>query len=343
MAGAAMALTLTALTPAPACADEPSDSNGARAAELLRAGAAAAKAKQWDACIQAYGAAVTLQDTPVASGELGLCEEQAGRFADAHRHLRAALDAAPLQKKVEPWSRYQAAMTRVAERVAILFVTVTPMNALAVLDGRPVGRADGRYFALEPGEHTIAACLAGYDDAAETLQVAAGEVPSLHLELRRRPLRAPVVTAAPVIVPAKPPGSPASAPAPPVPWYVPGPTPRGAAAIVGYAAGATALVAIASGATAIGLEVDRGSLDRYGRDLECTPSKSSAPVCSALYERSMQRDAALEVSIGTWIGAAALGGLALGLAFGLDRTSSGPKLAPTVSANGVGIVVVGGW
>src|SRR5690242_1397185 len=102
--GSAVAsLLLVCLRIAPAFAVGSNDSDPARLAALLRAGDEAAKAKDWRACSQAYSDALAIEDAPRTAGELGLCEEQLNRFADAHRHLDRAMDAAPTDPKTEPW------------------------------------------------------------------------------------------------------------------------------------------------------------------------------------------------------------------------------------------------
>lgn len=339
MGAAGIALVLLA---APARAEQPSDTDRARAVELRRAGAAATKARQWDACIRAYVSAQALEDTALAAGDLGLCEEQAGRFADAHRHLDRALAAAPAQNNGEPWKRYRAAMTRVLDRVAIVFLTVTPTEALVVLDSSPIGQADGRYIAVEPGKHTISARLEGHEDATRSLTVSARDLPYVHLALTPLPAAPPGPDSNAA---RKPPIAPATlAPLPAIPWYAPTSTPRGAALVVGAVAGATALVAIVSGGMAIGLEVERASLDGTRSDMECAPGKASPPrVCASLWQVGTQRDAATDIAIGTGIGAAVLGGIAVGLAFGLDRNPTSPRVAPMATASGGGIVVLGAW
>ena len=153
------------------------------AAALLRTGTEAAAAKKWPACIEALSAAAAIEDAPKTWGELGLCEEQAGRFVAAHDHLFRAMEAAPTQGRKEPWTRYQTALARVKERVAVMIVTAFPPNAKVVLDGRPLGPADGRAFAVEPGTHTVGARLAGYEDQVETRTVRARDVPTFHFQL----------------------------------------------------------------------------------------------------------------------------------------------------------------
>lgn len=60
---------------APALADEPSPTDQIRLATLLRKAETAAKARQWEACVQAYTEAMAIEDAPRTAGELGLCEE----------------------------------------------------------------------------------------------------------------------------------------------------------------------------------------------------------------------------------------------------------------------------
>src|SRR5262249_6806271 len=142
---------------------------------------------RWEACIEWLTAASDIEDAATTWGDLGLCEEQAGRFAASHSHLRRALEAAPTQPKQSPWKQYQAALGRVTQRGALLIVTTTPPHAPVILDGRPLGLADGRTFAVEPGTHTVAARLPGHTDAVETRTMRALDVPNMHLKLKPIP------------------------------------------------------------------------------------------------------------------------------------------------------------
>ncbi len=163
---------------------EPADPS--KIASLLRAGSEASNAKRWTACIEAFTTAAAIDPASKTWGDLGLCEEQAGRFVAAHDHLFRALEAAPTQPTKEPWSRYHAALARVKERVALLVVSTSPPNARVILDGRPLGPADGRAFAVEPGKHTIGARLAGYEDVVETRTMRARDMPAFHFQLKAK-------------------------------------------------------------------------------------------------------------------------------------------------------------
>jgi hypothetical protein len=335
------------------------DATKASLAEHLRAGSVASKAKQWNACIQAYTAAAAIEGAPATWGELGLCEEQAGRFLDAYNHLRRAVDATPPElppEKAAQWKRFDAAQVRLRKRLVILFVTVTPTRAAVILDGRPVGRVDGRHIAVEPGTHTVAARLEGYHDAVEPPRTwSAGDIPRVHLELTPKPPGLPAATESPLpaakastLPAAKASGGASSPSAPrgsevtaPLPWYMPAPTPRGVlvpAAMVGL--GALAI----SGVTALALEVDRGSLQKQvGSDSACASATGQAqPACQALDERFHQRNTAVDVTIGALIATAVLGG-AGGLALGLERRSRGPAVVPAAGQHGGGIFVRGAW
>lgn len=346
LCGTLCALPVSA-DPKPADAAHATSGNHSRAADLVRTGAQAALAKRWAECVEALTEAVALEDAPRTWGDLGLCEEQAGRYAAAYMHLRRAMEGAPANPNKDPWTRYQAARARVAERVALLMVTTYPPNARVVLDGRPLGAADGRAFAVEPGTHTIAARLEGYLDETETRTMRAKDTPMVHLHLRPKPRTETPAEAA--VSASSAPGPGASSPPPRAPMsappeasrlFVPDLSARGLLVGLTYATGA---VALASGGAWTGLEVDRASLRSRVDDAACSPVNPSPPAtCAELMERKQQRDAAGDVAIGTGIAALTLGAAA-GLAIGLELRTSRAAVAPVVSQGGGGIEVRGVW
>jgi hypothetical protein len=334
--GAAAVLALFA---ASARAGEPAEADRARLATLLRSGADAAKAKHWDDCVTALGAALAIDGAATTAGDLGLCEEGASKFALAFRDLRRALEAAPTDAK-DPWTKYRAAMARVRERVAVVLVTAYPSAARVVVDGRPLGPADGRGVAVEPGTHTFAARLDGYDDATETRTMAARDVPQVHLQLKPKPQApAPATPPQTSAKPVSPAPSPTRAPAP-APWYKPAWSPRGVLVSLAYASAATLLV---SGETALALEIDRQSKIAKLGETGCGPGSSPQPApCTALHERVVQRNAAEGVFIGTTIATGVFAG-ATGLVNVLGRSPLRPSVAVNASPYGGGIAVVGTW
>lgn len=329
----------TLFCPTRASADEPRPSARARIAALLGKAEAAAKAKQWEACTQAYTEALALEDAPRTAGELGLCEEQLGRFADAHGHLDRAMDAAPTEPVAAPWKGYRAALVRLRDRVALLFITASPPDAKVVLDGRPIGRGDGRYVAVEPGMHTIAARLAGYEDASKTVTVTAPSAPHIDLELRQAqaPAPSPPATSAPRTAA---PRAVSLAPAPPAPppWYLPAASPRGV--LVSLAAVGVA-TAIASGSTSIALEVDRASMRATLSTGACSAARTPA-LCDALAERYEQRNLAFGWTIGATLTSGLLAGAA-GIAGWLERDATRPRVSLEIGANKGTLVLGGSW
>lgn len=341
---AATAVCALLASSAPALAGGPNQGEAARLAALLREGEAAANARRWEACAAAYGEALKIEDAPRTAGELGLCEEQLQRFADAHRHLDRAMDAAPTDAAAEPWKRYQAAMVRLRTRVAVLFVTVAPPDAAVVLDGRPIGRADGRGIAVEPGPHTIAARLRGYADAVKTITAVAPSSPHIDLVLRRLPPPPAAAPAVPKAPPSAAPSAPVSSGASSVPlpfrWCVPEATPRG---VLAPMACVGVLASLAGGVTALVLEAERASLRSRVTIIECRPEDPSPPaVCAPLHERRLQRDIAVDVTLTAGIATAVLAGAA-GIAYGFEQRTTRPRVVPTVGLNGGGIVVLGAW
>ena len=330
-------------------AAEPAPDSRAQLPALLQAGADASKAKHWEACIEAYSRAAAIEEAPATLGELGLCEEGAGSYARAHPHLKNAAAAFPPDHALR--KRYQAALARVAQDVAIVLVTTTPTDARLVVDGRPLGPGDGRNIAVEPGRHVFAARLPGYKDTAKTITVNARDMPNVELLLEPVPapeLPAPKVL--PAILPPAAPRSPArdggSASLLPLPlrWCVPAWSARG---VLGPAACAGVLAGAVSLGTWIGFDVHYSSM-RPGLDARgftaatCAPGSPSAGSveCEDIFARREQRNTALGVLIGTGIAAGALV-VATGVAIMVEPL--GPRVAATAGKDGGGVVLQGTW
>jgi hypothetical protein len=332
-------VTIAALS---SCAPDASGSDAPDLPALLRTGSQAASARRWGACIDALSAAAAIDNAPKTWGELGLCEEQAGRFVAAHDHLFRAVEAAPTVERKEPWTRYQAALARVKERVAVVIVTASPPNAKVVLDGRPLGAADGRAFAVEPGKHTIGARLAGYVDKVETRTMRAHDVPTFDFQLAKAdaaPMPASSATAPPDARTVQPPSVPRPSRSG---LFVPGWSPRGVLVGLTYAGAAAVVV---SGGTWIGLEVDRVSLRGRVPGDACgsSPSAPASPaICSALSERRQQRDTAADLTMGLGIATGAVA-FASAIAITLEWRASRAVVAPVVHDRGGGLVLGGVW
>lgn len=337
--------------PSRAAAD-PAGGDRAQLAALLRAGASAARARKWDACIESYSKAVAIEEAPTTFGELGLCEEAAGRYAAAHPHLRRAV--AGMAPGAGGRAGYQAALGRVVELVAIVFVTLTPTDAHLVVDGRPYVLGDGKHVVLEPGRHVFSARREGYEDASKTLPLNAGDMPNVELVLDKLPDAAAAPPAEPPraagpapAAPARPAGpalQPVSAPSLPLPlrWCVPAWSARG---VLGPAA-CTGVVALAASAgAAIGLTVHwqsmRDSLVARGAGVSsCYGAGAATAECRELLSRQEQRDTAQDVLIGAAIATGGLMGMA---AIAIAVEPLGPRITAAASPNGGGIAVQGTW
>ncbi len=336
-------LRLVTIAAVSCCAANASGADAPDLATLLRTGSQAASARRWGACIDALSAAAAIDNAPKTWGELGLCEEQAGRFVAAHDHLFRAVEGAPTVERKEPWTRYQAALARVKERVAVVIVTASPSNAKVVLDGRPLGAADGRAFAVEPGTHTIGARLAGYADKVETRTMRARDVPIFDFQLEAKI----DTTVTPATSATAPPDArtvqPPTVARPGLSGlFVPGWSPRGVLVGLTYAGAAAVVV---SGGTWIGLEVDRASLRGRVPGDACgsSPSAPASPaICSALSERRQQRDTAADLTMGLGIATGAVA-VASAIAITLEWRASRAVVAPVVHDRGGGLVLGGVW
>lgn len=332
-------------------AAEPTADERARLEELLRTGADAKEAKKWSACVDALWDALAIEDSPTTAGDLGLCEEQVGRFGDAMNHVFRALAAAtPSMRDKEPWKSYQAASDRLITQVAMVGIRVHPPHAWVVIDGRPHGKADGQVIALSHGKHTIVARAEGYEDASDTRLVTASGVPNIHLDLKPKPKAASTVTPPAAATAAT--EAPASAVGPPVA----GPRPEllnpcrmapSASGVLGPLACGAAMAFVVTGAVAIDAEVQaasmRGSLVARGFGAgTCAPGQPGAgsAECSEIARRAARRDdvANATIAAGVVTGLLAVG---TGLAIGLENR--GPGVKATVGPHGGGLIVHGSW
>jgi hypothetical protein len=189
-AAAAAAIAVALIESAPASAQSAADGpTEPTAAELIKAGAAAAASGQYEVCARAYAAALEKELSHATAGELGVCEEALGRNLVAYDHLWYALGgevrAAPAPVRAQ-WARFRKSYERVMNRVARVFVSVMPNHAEVLLDGRSLGtQVDGHTFAVLPGAHVWTARLPGRADITVVQTGRGGDMPdvSMHFPL----------------------------------------------------------------------------------------------------------------------------------------------------------------
>jgi hypothetical protein len=239
------------------------------------------------------------------------------------------MEAAPANTQQDPWKRYEAAIVRLRERVVLLIVTTEPSSARVIVDGVPVGQGDGQTIPVEPGRHTIAGRLDGYEDkVVQTDDLRAGAIPNIQITLTPKP-RAP---SSPVKLPSSSSGAPArEAPSNVARLLTPAWSPRGVLVTAAYVGTAAVLV---SGATAIGFEVHRASLQSTLDQKGYTPGAclyglppSTPGECADILVRTDQRDTARDVLMGSGIALAALWG-----ASETERSTSTTSAVSVISA-----------
>ncbi len=335
--GGLASLCGTARAQAPAL---PDPALAAKRSTLLTDAANARTAKQWQRCIDALREALTIADAPETRGELGLCQEGADRLTEAYASLKGALDSVPAAKeRVQPWATFQAALARVTARTVLFVITASPPSCEVFLDGQPIGKADGRYYALKPGPHTFVGRLDGYQEATESATVAKDKPRNVHLQLIPLPAPPPSVPSVPSVTIARPADarpSTAGAPKSGAVRFVPSASPRGAA--LGFAYTSAALGLVAASFT-IGLEVDRASMASGHEPDTCTDVHASSRFCVQLHERREQRNLAGGLALG-------LGGLTVGTGLVVvlaDILGPRARIAPVVGREGGGLVVGGAW
>ncbi|WP_437309541.1 TonB-dependent receptor domain-containing protein [Sorangium sp. So ce388] len=116
---------------------------------------------------------------------IALTYEELGRFADAHRYYDDALEG---ETDAQVVADVQAALARIAPRVAVVQIVTSPPGARIYVDRKDLGVRGmaPRRLALAEGRYRILVELAGYEPVAvDALDVKLGETKEVLLVLRR--------------------------------------------------------------------------------------------------------------------------------------------------------------
>jgi PEGA domain len=320
-----------------------------RADAIYKQGVLLYSEKKWTDAEAAFRAAWELNPTFDVAYNLGSTEYQLGKYRDAADHLSRAVRDWPLLKATS--SLRQTAQQRLAEsraQVAALTVKVNVERAEVLVDGKPAGRSP---LALEvfvtAGTHAVMARLEGYEDATAPVQVAKGEAQTVTLTLA--PVAMPPVPTATATSNASQTAT-AVPTAPPTSSAVPPPPRERPSAPIVVAGGSAMLAAIVAGAVLAGVANSKGAdanaklatLPLSGRAGQC---QSFASTCSRINNDLHALDTLSDASVGTFVGAGAIG-LATLLYALLPRKvepSAGMRVTPLVGSGHGGVAVVGAW
>jgi len=164
-------------------------SEAEQVAEQMRLGDRARRARRWADAEAAYRLAWEKSGSATAAGDLGLAELELGKTRDAAAHLSLSVSGeltAAFRRAAEK------GLAKALKEVAVLVVTVSEPGAEVSLDGERVGVSPlDRSIFLGPGEHTLKATLAGYEDATATITAEKGGSPEATLYMRPKPKVSP--------------------------------------------------------------------------------------------------------------------------------------------------------
>ncbi len=144
-----------------------------RARTLFEEGVEAAQAERFEQAVQLFRDSLAIVERPSTLFNLALALESLGRFGESAR----VLDQYTRSAGARDASRRdaEALRTRLAARVAIVTVRVTPPNAVLELDGEPVpGDGAVRELSVDPGAHTLSATAPGHRAETAPINVQAG-------------------------------------------------------------------------------------------------------------------------------------------------------------------------
>ncbi len=148
-------------------------------------GAEAYQQSDFKKALQHFLASNRLVPNPNVVFNIARTYERLGRFPDAYRYY---VDAQQTETDAAAKSEIEAALKRIAPRVAVLRVTTNPPGATIFLERKNLGSrgTSPRPLAVDPGSYTVIVELAGYEPAtAEAVQLATGKETALSFDLVR--------------------------------------------------------------------------------------------------------------------------------------------------------------
>jgi tetratricopeptide (TPR) repeat protein len=248
------ALVASAAGPRSARADAPPSE---RASELFRRATKLYSASDLRAAEPLYEEAWRLRRSYDIASNYGALELDLDRPRRAAELLRFALDHAPSRDGWNERAAIEARLSRARQLVGAIVVRVSVEGAEVSVDGAPAGKAplDAEVF-VDPGEHVVAATLAGYGEARITVRVDKGaeEHPTLVLQ----PIPAPRRSLAPAV-----------------------------------AGGAISVIALGVGATLVGMaEAKRGDANALHGSIQAAGGTCAAPSspCTSLHGATAAAD-----------------------------------------------------
>lgn len=303
-----------------------------------------------------YLTAFRLRKSYDVAGNLGSAELTLGFPRDAAEHLLFALHHYAASGTTA--AQLETAKQRFAEaerQIGRVKVSVSMNGADVLVDGTVVGRAplDEDVF-VEPGERTIEARLAGYEPAKQTIKIGKGAAQLVTLKLTVAdppPLAsASAVPAASVSASASPPPVPSGSTAPIAPVEAGGPS-KPVVITGGIAAGAALIAGVVFVALSKGKASDADTLaETLKQSGAARPCQSSAEACATIDAKRRAQNTFADAAAGGFISA---GVLALGtLGYGLfaprsktleDSKRAGIRVAPLVTSQQGGVLIVGAW
>ncbi len=182
--GAALVLAC----PVAAFAQEAEEGAQEQARVLFEQGMAAAASGDHTSAARALGESFALFSHPGTLVNLAASLELAGQLPAAHRRYAELLErfGAVISGAARENARQQLAS--IAALVAIVTVRTEPEGALVFLGDELLGTAPlSDEVVLLPGEYTLVARLEGYDQASHVVALAAGDRPSITIELDQLP------------------------------------------------------------------------------------------------------------------------------------------------------------
>jgi hypothetical protein len=162
------------------------EGNSAEAEKLIRHGIELRKTHDDEGAAREFQKAYDEVHTPRAAGQLGLAEQALGRWEDAERHVREALQAGDDSWVAKNHATLADALGIIQGHLGRVEINGDPEGAEVSINGHPAGRlplADA--IPVSAGQVDVELRAPGYQPAQRTLTIVAGQYQRLVLHLAK--------------------------------------------------------------------------------------------------------------------------------------------------------------
>ena len=172
--------------PKPKPKPKPQTAEQKEADRHFKSGVALYSEQKYAEALAEFQRAYEIAPAPIVLLNIAACHRELSQYGEAVAYYRRFLTEGEGKAPAAKLASARADLDAILARIARVTVTTTPAGAALSIDGTPLATAEMPLI-LAPGEHKVAAHLAGRKDAERALRVASGDELAVELTLVELP------------------------------------------------------------------------------------------------------------------------------------------------------------